>query len=80
MIDLWFVFTVGIIGLVAGEIIFLFIRYVTLKHQRKYENEIKILTCQVVNGKLSKLLFRQMKQELEQKYNVQFYEKWWGGK
>lgn len=80
MIDLRFIIIVGIVGLVAGEIIFLFLRYSTLKHQRCFEDELEKLTGQVEKGKLSKLLFQQMKQDIRRKYNVKFYEKWFGGK
>jgi len=79
MIDLMFIIIAGIIGLILGEVIFLFIRYFTFKRQGEYESKIDDLTRQVDDGKLSQLLFRRMQEDLRKKYHVQFFQRWWGG-
>ena len=78
MIDLWFILIVSVIGLIVGEIVFLSIRYFTLRRQGEYESKIDDLTSQLQRGKLSQLLFRRMERDLKEKYNTKFYEKWWG--
>ena len=79
MTDLTFIIAVVIVNLIIAQVAFVILRYFTLKRQRKYENELSKLINQVEKGKLSQLLFRQMKKDLREKYRVAFFERWWRG-
>ena len=80
MTDLTFLIAIVIINLIIAQIGFVVLRYFILKRQKKYEDEIKNLTGQLADGKISKPLFNQEKLRLRREYRVQFYEKWFGGK
>ena len=79
MNDITFIIAVVIINLLIAQVAFVVFRYFILRRQGHYEAELKNLTDQVEKGTLSKLLFQQVKEDLRRKYDVKFYEKWFGG-
>ena len=80
MNDLTFWIAIIIANLITAQIGFVVFRYFVLKNHDRFKDEIKNLTGQMEKGTLSKLLFRQMEQDLKEKYKTKFYEKWFGAK
>ena len=77
-----FIFIAGVIGLVIGEIAFLILKYFMMKEHHYYEIELKNLTKQLSEGKISQPLYKQMCHDLEEQYHVARFNKLgtWGHK